>query len=90
MDNSCHDCGGHLEIKPIDTIANWGEKRVLIRYVPTLVCNHCGQTFFQPEVAKLIQEIAKTERKPDEQVSTIPVREFPPTALCEEAAAAAN
>lgn len=71
----CH-CDGMMEEKAIDHMARWGEARTLIRGVPALVCDRCGEVDFTPEVARRIQEIARANVSPDEPVITLPVRHY--------------
>ena len=58
MDN-CFYCGAELKEEKIDIARYWGEKLIALNDVPALVCQKCGERFFEAKVSAKIDERIK-------------------------------
>lgn len=76
--NTCYLCGGKLQKKKTDIVRYWGKELIALNDVPTLVCQRCGNRYFEAKVsAKIdikIQEVLR--KKYAIQRIAIPVIQF--------------
>ncbi|MCH7755664.1 type II toxin-antitoxin system MqsA family antitoxin [candidate division KSB1 bacterium] len=58
--DKCYFCksDGLIE-KNVDYSFWWGEKLILFKEVPALVCESCGEKYFRPEISTNMKRIAK-------------------------------
>lgn len=78
----CHS--PHLSEKLVDFDFWWGDKLVLLKSVPALVCEDCGEKYFRPEVSAKMKELAKLAAHNEAGYETISV----PVVVFNEPAAA--
>lgn len=58
----CPVCGeGHLREQNVERWVHGGEDWVLFRNVPSLVCDHCGDTAFSQATAERLTSIVSLE-----------------------------
>ena len=71
----CFLCGGLLEQKPVTKIqTNKGELIGVIENVPALVCNQCGEKYFDGPLLEKIEQLFN-KQQPNRNLS-IPAFEF--------------
>lgn len=54
--NKCFYCGSKLKKEKIDIARYWGKELIAINDVPALVCQKCGERFFEATVSSKIDE----------------------------------
>lgn len=59
---TCFMCKGHLEDKETTFMVDLGSCIVIIKHVPSQVCNQCGETSYDNETAKKLENIVNTLR----------------------------
>ena len=52
----CHN--EHLSERLVDFDFWWGDRLVLMKAVPALVCEDCGEKYFRPEVSDKMKKLA--------------------------------
>ena len=55
----CSFCGGELEEKEVEVIKKADGKVVVIKEVPALVCQQCGERYFSIDTAEHVNLILK-------------------------------
>jgi len=56
----CHACGiGLCKLRTASQLLERGVSSVVIRGVPALVCEHCGEVYFAAEVTRSLLHIAE-------------------------------
>lgn len=56
----CPLCGGNLEHHKVEEDAIWGKFTVHVSGIDAEVCSECGEIFYSPEDAKMLQKIASS------------------------------
>lgn len=77
--NNCYFCiKGKLKKKKVDIVRYWGKKLVVLNDVPALVCQQCGEKYFDAKVSHKIDErIQDTlKRKTFVEKIDVPVVQF--------------
>ena len=59
----CSLCGGELEEKEVEVIKKAGGKVVVIKEVPALVCQQCGERYFSIDTVEHVNELLKEVRE---------------------------
>ena len=77
MAGTCYFCRGTIERRNVDVDFRWGKKLKMIRSVPASVCRQCGERYFDADVYKAMERLARSRRKPSTRVA-IDVLEFRP------------
>lgn len=55
--NSCYFCiKGKLKKEKVDIVRYWGKELVALNDVPALVCQRCGERYFEAKVSQQIEE----------------------------------
>ncbi len=75
MPQTCYFCRGTIEQRTVDVDFRWGKKLKLIRRVPASVCRQCGERYFDADVYKAMEGLARSRRKPSARVA-VDVLEF--------------
>lgn len=81
--NNCYFCiKGKLKKQKVDIVRYWGKELIALNDVPALVCEQCGEKYFEAKTShkidKLIQGALK--RKSSFPKLDVPVVQFyPPT-----------
>lgn len=52
----CYLCGGKLKRGKIDIARYWGKELVALNDVPALICQKCGERYFEAKVSTKIDE----------------------------------
>lgn len=56
----CYFCHSeNLEEKSVDFDFWWGDRLVLLKAVPALVCEDCGEKYFTPDVSEKMKKLAQ-------------------------------
>jgi len=82
--NNCYFCkSGDLLEKNVDVSLSWGNRLVHFSSVPALVCDTCGEQYFDPQVSRKLTELAKqvTNGKRQSKRIEIPSLDFNEHAL---------
>jgi YgiT-type zinc finger domain-containing protein len=67
---SCNVCHGKVE-KKLTTFTQWYRERfVIVENVPAWVCERCGETYYDPDIAEQVQSLVWSEAKPVRTVET--------------------
>jgi len=77
--NNCYFCiKGELKRKKVDIVRYWGKELIALNDVPALVCQQCGEKYFDAKVShkidKRIQDALK--RKTTIPKINVPVVQF--------------
>ena len=75
MAGTCYFCRGTIERRNVDVDFRWGKKLKMIRSVPASVCRQCGERYFDADVYKAMESLARSRRKPSTRVA-VDVLEF--------------
>lgn len=54
MKYKCHFCGGDVEE---NVLVDVEEEGIIIKSVPADVCRQCGEVYYSPTVAQMINEV---------------------------------
>lgn len=71
----CYFCSGVIKRRKVRVDYRWGDKLTVLENVPAWVCNQCGEKYFDAEIAKKMEQLAKTKEKIKKSI-TVPVKEF--------------
>ena len=72
----CHYCGGEVVEQCVTMDYRWGEAfLVVIRNVPAVVCEVCGEQYLKAEVVKAMERLAHSQEEAREVIQ-VPVREL--------------
>lgn len=76
--NECYICSGKLKKQKVDIARYWGKELITLNDVPALVCQKCGERYFEAKVSsqidQKIQQVLK--RKTSLQKIDVPVVQF--------------
>ena len=65
----CNECGNELKEMKTEINSGCGEYRVIIKEVPALVCENCGNKLFKASEMEMIEKLSialsQTEEKPE-------------------------
>ena len=71
----CYYCKGDITQKKVIVDYRWGNKLCIIKDVPALVCDQCGEKYFDSKVSRTMEKIVLNgENKID--LINVPVCEF--------------
>jgi YgiT-type zinc finger domain-containing protein len=71
----CHS--EHLKEKPVDFDFWWGGHLVLLKSVPAIVCEDCGEKYFRPEVSEKMKRLARKAAEDESKYEKINVPVIP-------------
>lgn len=76
--NKCYLCGSKLKKEKIDIARYWGKDLIALNDVPALICQKCGERYFEAKVSSKIDEKIKQalNRKTSIQRIDIPLVQF--------------
>ncbi len=74
----CYICGSKLKRQKVDIARYWGKDLIALNDVPALVCQQCGERYFEARVShKIDQKIQEAiGRKNSIQKIDVPVVQF--------------
>lgn len=65
----CNVCGTELKEMLTDINSGWGDYKVVIKEVPALVCEHCGNKLFKASEMEMIEKLSialsESKEKPE-------------------------
>jgi len=64
MADQCFFCKGKLAQEKVSVDFRWGKDLIVIEDVPAMVCRQCGEKYFDAEVYKEMERLAKGRIKP--------------------------
>lgn len=68
---TCFMCKGDTEQKLKTYVANLDSCVIIIKNVPALVCNQCGEVYYTDEVAEQLEKIVDTMEKLVKEVAIV-------------------
>lgn len=77
--NNCYLCiKGKLKKEKVDIVRFWGKKLIALNDVPALVCQQCGERYFEAKVSHKIDDRIQDalKRKSSLQKIDVPVVQF--------------
>lgn len=77
--NNCYFCvKGKLKREKVDIVRYWGKELVALNDVPALVCQSCGERYFDARVSQKIEERIEDalKRKTSVPKIDVPVLQF--------------
>lgn len=77
--NNCYFCiKGKLKKEKVDIVRYWGKELVALNDVPALVCQQCGERYFDAKVSQKVEKrIEETlKRKSSIEKIYVPVVQF--------------
>lgn len=72
---SCVFCGGKVALQNVTFIYEHSEQLIVIKNVPALVCDACGERTYSPETTEEIMQFARRHFKPIKLVQ-VPVFDY--------------
>ena len=69
MHKKCYFCKGKVSEKKVAVDFRWGQNLVVIEDVPAGVCRQCGEKYFNANVYKGMEKLAKTREEPIRQIT---------------------
>ena len=76
--NKCYVCGGKLKKESTDIARYWGKDLIALNDVPSLICQKCGERYFEAKVSsqidEKIQQVLKRKTQPER--IEVPVVQF--------------
>jgi YgiT-type zinc finger domain-containing protein len=74
--NRCSICSGNIVDKKINVERWWQGRLIIIEGVPAHVCEQCGETYFDADIALEMERINQAVTVPGERLINVPVRPF--------------
>jgi len=79
--NRCYFCEGKLKKEKVNIARYWGKKLIALENVPALICQQCGERYFEAKVsagidAKIKLALDKKSRKEGIDKIAVPVLQF--------------
>ena len=71
----CNECGTELKEMKTEVNSGWGEYRVVIKDVPALVCEKCGNKLFKAQEMEMIEKLSIALSETDEKPEYINLKE---------------
>ena len=72
--NKCYLCGGRLKKQKVDIARYWGKDLIALNDVPALICQKCGERYFEAKVSSQIDNKIKLAIR---KISSLEIREVP-------------
>lgn len=80
MNKGCLFCGNkNLSLKKVEYIYKNNGEYIMIQNVPALVCDYCGEQYFEGEVLKKIEDMffdIKNNKKVAKKLINVPIEEY--------------
>lgn len=73
--DDCFFCGGVVEERRLPREIRWQGKLLVFEDVPMGVCTQCGEKFLRPEVAKKIDAMLQSMKRPSRTLQ-VPVYQY--------------
>lgn len=54
--SKCYLCGGRLKKQKVDIARYWGKELIALNDVPALICQKCGERYFEAKVSSQIDK----------------------------------
>lgn len=71
--SKCYLCGGKLKKQKVDIARYWGKELVALNDVPALICQKCGERYFEAKVSSKIDEKVEQALKRKTSIQKIDV-----------------
>lgn len=74
----CYFCEGKLRKQNVDIVRYWGKELIALNEVPALVCQQCGERYFNAKISARIDQKIKDalKRKASIEKIAVPVMQF--------------
>ena len=77
MKQCCFCRSEQLSERLVDFDFWWGDHLVLLKSVPAIVCEDCGEKYFKPEVSEKMKKLAKKAAENESKYEKINVPVIP-------------
>ncbi len=67
----CPMCGGHKEAGHTTYSVDLGDGLVVVRHVPAMICNQCGEEWIDNKTAQLLEDIVVEARLKKHQLEVL-------------------
>ena len=67
----CPLCGGHKEAGYTTFSVDSGDGLVVVRHVPAIICNQCGEEWIDNKIAKQLEDIVTEARQKKHQLEVL-------------------
>ena len=67
----CFMCKGHLIDKPTTFMVDIEKSIIIVRNVPSQVCNQCGEVSYNNDVTKQLEKIVNSLRKSITEIAVV-------------------
>lgn len=76
--NKCYLCGGKLKKEKVDIARYWGKDLIALNDVPALICQKCGERYFEAKVSSQIDDKIQLAIRKRSSIETreVPVVQF--------------
>lgn len=76
--NKCYLCGGKLKKEKVDIARYWGKDLIALNDVPALICQKCGERYFEAKVSSQIDDKIKLaiRKRSSFETREVPVVQF--------------
>lgn len=76
--NKCYICSGKLKKQKVDIARYWGKDLIALNDVPALICQKCGERYFEAKISSQIDDKIKLaiRKKSSFETREIPVVQF--------------
>lgn len=71
----CNECGSELKVIKTDINSGWGNYKVVIKDIPALVCEKCGNKLFKAADMEMIEKLSIALSETKEQPEFINLKE---------------
>ena len=73
----CQACGGKIVKKRVSVENWWGDNLTIVEDVPALVCESCGERYFDAETSLLLDQLRRKASYRPKRIMEVPVYDFP-------------
>lgn len=71
--NKCHFCSGKLRQEKVNIARYWGDELIALENVPAIICQICGERYFEAKVSSKIDQKIKQVLAKKSSIPSIPV-----------------
>jgi YgiT-type zinc finger domain-containing protein len=74
----CHICGSKVIEKKVSIENWWGDTFIIVEGVPALLCENCGEQYFDAETSLMLDKMRKKSNTINpKRIMEVPVYEYP-------------
>jgi YgiT-type zinc finger domain-containing protein len=68
MDRTCQSCSGELIRRCVTRLQQYGDHWVIIENLPAMVCEQCGERYYNPEAHDQVLALVSGGKRPARDV----------------------